>query len=252
VTSSTGPTGAPTGADTVLSPAPPPSPLSALDRAFLLDALGLLILVRHGQQQWPTEDPAPASAFVDPPLSALGRRQAELVGEHLAEEHVDAVYSSHLRRAADTAKEIGRHHGLEPQIFQDLREVEMFGRLEPGTKARDVVPPEVLIGARARFVVERRWDVFPYTESSADFSNRVVRVIEGILAVNPDRRVVIACHGGVINAYLSHLLQLRADMFFQPAHASVHRVRAGDGRRVVHSLNELHHLEGSDPKLVTF
>jgi probable phosphoglycerate mutase len=60
------------------------------------------------------------------------------------------------------------------------------------------------------------------------------------------------CHGGVINAYIGHLLGLRQDMFFRPAHASVSRVLAGDGRRVIHTLNELHHLQAVDPALVTF
>jgi hypothetical protein len=41
-------------------------------------------------------------------------------------------------------------------------------------------------------------------------------------------------------------------MFFRPGHASVSRVRVGDGRRVIHTLNELHHLAEVDPALVTF
>jgi hypothetical protein len=40
-------------------------------------------------------------------------------------------------------------------------------------------------------------------------------------------------------------------MFFRPAHASVSRVLAGDGRRVLLTLNEVHHLAASDPALVT-
>ena len=56
----------------------------------------------------------------------------------------------------------------------------------------------------------------------------------------------------MINAYIGHLLGLRQDMFFRPAHASVSRVLVGDGRRVIHTLNELHHLQAVDPDLVTF
>ena len=41
-------------------------------------------------------------------------------------------------------------------------------------------------------------------------------------------------------------------MFFRPAHASVSRVLTGAGRRVIHTLNELHHLQAADPSLVTF
>jgi len=44
---------------------------------------------------------------------------------------------------------------------------------------------------------------------------------------------------------------LDEDMFFRPAHASVHRVLARDDRRVVLSLNELTHLVSPDD-LLTF
>ena len=109
----------------------------------------------------------------------------------------------------------------------------------------------ILRGIQERFVQERSWDVYPYTETAAEFRHRVVNVIEGILSVHTADRVVVACHGGVINAYIGHILGLGVDMFFRPAHASVSRVLAGDGRRVVHSLNEVHHLGEVDPRLVT-
>jgi probable phosphoglycerate mutase len=80
----------------------------------------------------------------------------------------------------------------------------------------------------------------------------VVTVVEGILALHAGKHLAIVCHGGVINSYLGHILGLQEDMFFRPAHASVSRVLAGDGRRVIHTLNEYHHLGAVDPALVTF
>src|SRR6202021_914767 len=81
---------------------------------------------------------------------------------------------------------------------------------------------------------------------------RDVPVVEGILALHKGQQLAVVCHGGVINAYIGHLLGLRQDMFFRPAHASVSRVLTGDGRRVIHTLNELHHLQAADHSLVTF
>jgi probable phosphoglycerate mutase len=233
-------------------PAPVP-PVSPLDRAFLTGQPGVatLILVRHGQQEWPEGPNPPASEWVDPPLSATGRRQAEVVGQSLAGEAVDAVYSSHLKRALETGRQIGRHHGMQPEVFEELREIEMFRDLPAGTSVRDVVPKLILRGMQERFVQERRWDVYPYTETSAEFRHRVVSAIEGILDLHAGQRVVVACHGGVINGYIGHILGLEVDMFFRPCHASVSRVLSGDGRRVVHSLNEVHHLGEVDPGLVT-
>ena len=57
-----------------------------------------LCLVRHGQQAI-LGGQGPIGDAVDPPLSEIGRRQAELVGRRFADERVDAVYSSTLARA---------------------------------------------------------------------------------------------------------------------------------------------------------
>jgi hypothetical protein len=72
------------------SPPPPPSPL---DVAFLTDQpnVGTLILVRHGQQEWPQGPNRPAAEWKDPPLSSTGHRQAETVGEALANETIAAI-----------------------------------------------------------------------------------------------------------------------------------------------------------------
>jgi broad specificity phosphatase PhoE len=137
-------------------------------------------------------------------------------------------------------------------VLTELREIEMFRDLPEGARVRDIVPEPVLLGMRERFVRERKWDVYPYTETSTEFGHRVVNVIEGILALHPGQRVVVACHAGVINAYIGHVLGLEEDMFFRPGHASVSRVMAGAERRVVHTLNEIHHLKAVDPELVTF
>jgi len=233
------------------SPPPPPSPL---DRAFLTGQpdVGALILVRHGQQEWPGGPNPAASEWVDPPLSAVGQRQAEAVGASLAHDQIDAVYSSHLRRAAETGGQIAKHHGIDPVVYEELREIEIFRDLPPGASIRDVVRPPFLRGMQERFIRERRWDVYPYTETSAEFRHRVLTSVEGILAEHPAQRVVIACHGGVINAYVGYLLGLDEDMFFRPGHGSISRVLVGDGRRVVHTLNEFHHLAAVDPALVTF
>ena len=52
----------------------------------------------------------------------------------------------------------------------------------------------------------------------------------------------MACHGGVINAYLAEMLGLDVDMFFRPFHASIHRVLFGHGKRVIETLNEESYL----------
>ncbi|HEX3424535.1 MAG TPA: histidine phosphatase family protein [Acidimicrobiales bacterium] len=235
----------------------PPSPLPAaspLDRTFLTNLPGVttMILVRHGKQHFPHRDNPTNVDWVDPELSETGRRQADAVGRALAGEQIDAVYSSPLMRALATAREIARHHHhLEPQIVADLREVELFRDLPDPTALSALIGSDELRRLQERFIRERRWDVYPYSESSAAFRARVIPAVDAIAVRHRGERVVVACHSGVVNAYLGHTLGLREDMFFRPAHASVSRVLADGDRRVVHSLNETHHLAVLDPPLVT-
>ena len=210
-----------------------------------------LVLVRHGQQLVPKrEDPFEAS--VDPPLSETGERQVELLGERFRNERVDAVYSSNLLRAHDTAESVAKRHGLVPVVVEDLREVEVFRDLQPGVTAHDALGPIAAHGVRERMKVEKRWDVYPWSESGADFRRRVVNAIEGIAVVNVGKRIVISCHGGVINAYIAHHLGIPADMWFRPQHTSVNVMLAGaHGVRAVRTIGDVHHLV-AHPELVTF
>ena len=58
-----------------------------------------------------------------------------------------------------------------------------------------------------------------------------------------DRRVVVVCHGGAINAYLGHVAGIDRPLWFEPAYASISRVAASrDGVRSIVSINETGHL----------
>jgi probable phosphoglycerate mutase len=210
-----------------------------------------LCIVRHGQQAV-YGGHGPYGDVIDPPLSDVGARQAELVGRRFANQRVDAVYSSQLQRAQATAAQVGRHHGLEPVTVADLREIEVFRDVPPEMSVREFLGTPLFLGVRERMIYEKRWDVYPYSESSAEFRKRTVNAIEGIIATNEGRRVVVACHGGVINAYLAHYLGIEYDMFFRPAHTSVNVLLAGDhGVRALQSLGDVNHLLAEEG-LVTY
>ena len=82
----------------------------------------------------------------------------------------------------------------------------------------------------------------PEGYNQATGGHTVVDMLAGAQAVVdqivPGETIVIACHGGVINAYLAEVLGLVPDMFFRPYHASSHRMLFGQGRRVIETLNE--------------
>ncbi len=229
----------------------PGRPPSTFDQAFLtgVEDVTEMLLIRHAQQQFDPD--GTAGELVDPPLSEHGRLQARLLGEALSTLHLDAVLSSPLRRAHETALAVAQHHRLEPQVVDDLREVEIFRDVPPGETPGAFIGKELLEAARQRMLNERVWDVYPFSESSAAFRKRTINAIEAAIATHPNHRIAIVCHGGVINAYVSHIIGSPYDMFFRPAHTSINIVAAGMGRRVLRTLNDTHHLRTGEGDLLT-
>ena len=68
-----------------------------------------LYIIRHGETEWNTEEVFRGRK--DVPLNEAGLSQAELTGAFLADKGVDAVYSSPLVRATQTAQAICRATG---------------------------------------------------------------------------------------------------------------------------------------------
>lgn len=89
-----------------------------------------LILVRHGQTEW--NQLGRIQGRTDIPLNDTGIMQARAAGEWLSQRRIDAVYSSPMQRAFDTATEIARPYGLPVIILDDIIEID-FGLWEKKT-----------------------------------------------------------------------------------------------------------------------
>jgi len=190
-----------------------------------------LIVVRHGLPETVVRsDGAPADA----PLNATGRQQAERVATWLRAERIDAVYSSPLRRARETAMPLAALHGHTVAIHEGVAEYDRDSSL--------YIPMEDL--KRANYEEWRRvMSGKLFAEDPADFRAGVAAAMEEIIAANRGRRVVVFCHGGVINAWASHVLGTREVFFFDPTYTSINRFMAATtGERSVISLNEAAHL----------
>lgn len=225
--------------------------LSPLERLYLLGVEGVteVLLVRHAEQA--SDISGPVGDFRDPPLSERGREQARLVGEALSSTHLGAIFSSGLQRALKTAEAIAGHHRLDVQVIEDLREHETFRDLPDDQTALQALPRELLRGLQARLLAERSVDVYPYSESSYDFRKRALNAVEQAIASQRAERIAIVCHSGVINIYVSHIMKSPYDLIFGADHTSISLIAAGDGRRVIRSLNDVKHLQTPDGDLRT-
>jgi broad specificity phosphatase PhoE len=195
-----------------------------------------LLLVRHALpvRREVTDGPA------DPELSTVGRAQAEHLATYLSSEHLDAIYASPLRRACETAAAIAGYHSVTPQVCDGVAE---FDRFSP-----DYIPTEELKAAndpRYHAIINGEWD--SADETADEFRGRVVETIEQLIDDHPAQRIVVVCHGGVINGYMCHVLGLvRPRGFFYPNYTSINRIAAArGGTRSVVTINETSHLRGT-------
>ena len=192
-----------------------------------------LLLVRHGLplRREVIEGPA------DPELSPEGRDQATRLANYLAPEKIAAIYSSPLKRAVQTAEPLAQSTGLPISIVEEVAE---YDRL-----SNEYIPIEELRAAN-----DERWQKLLAGEWQSDsdtlesFRHRVVSSFEQLISQHASQRIVVTCHGGVINQYLAHIIGISTERgFFYPQYTSIHRVVASqNGLRSVVSLNEIAHL----------
>ena len=205
-----------------------------------LDGVCEFLLVRHGEQEF---DPAATLRHnVDAPLSELGDRQALAVGERLAAVTVDAVYASPLQRAFTTGQAIAGHHGLYVHPTPALAEIELWAGLDQDRSLLDNLGPEELTSIYRAAGASRRWDAYPYSEDPAGFRTRVRAAFDTIAAAHEGERVVVACHGGVINAFLAGIFGSPHDTVVTVHHTSISMVRAAGERRAVVTVNDFAHV----------
>ena len=191
-----------------------------------------LILIRHALPlRVETSDGSPA----DPPLGDEGRSQADRMATWMASEPLDALYTSPLRRARETAAPLEKLTGLE-------------ARVEPGLTEFDADAPVYIPMEELKRVDPERWKALVtsgfYLEGAVEsFRSTVVSSLERVIDAHPGDRVAVVCHGGVINAWASHLLALDQLFLFEPIYTSVNRfLAARSGERTLTSLNEAAHL----------
>lgn len=170
----------------------------------------LFYLVRHGQIERGTVGKAIDPA--DPPLSALGRTQAEAIAAYLRQRPISRVSASPLRRAQETAAPLAAALGLPVMVEPRLRERINFGDLPGQTLAEFVALWE-------RCNRERDF-VPPVGLSSRAAGQQVESFVADVHAELPDGEVVAVGHGGIIADFLLNICPPEALAHISPAFAA--------------------------------
>jgi probable phosphoglycerate mutase len=203
-----------------------------------------VILIRHAETPWNRE--RRMQGHIDTPLSDAGRAQAAALGRRLADGAFNALYSSDLCRARETARAIAERSGREVVSDARLRE-RSFGIFEGLTYAEMAERhPEDF----ARFDARDPDYVMPGGESARAFWERCLACLGEIGERHAGAEVVVVTHGLVLDAVYreAHGLGYHEPRPVPLVNASINAFSYEDGMWRMESWGDVGHL---DPALVT-
>jgi len=180
-----------------------------LEALFLIGVEGVteVWLVRHADCYFEMTDSS------DPPLSSIGRDQAERLARRMQGVEHAAVYSSPYQRAIETAKAIGYDVRVDDRLVEMALEVNDDGSLD-------------------------------FRELPADVVGRMTAAVDEMISRHPGERVVAVSHGAAIMTYITNVLHLDpGQLRMYPYFTSISVVRASGDRRMLGALGDVAHLE---------
>jgi broad specificity phosphatase PhoE len=196
-----------------------------------------LILVRHGETAWNVGKIYRGRTDVN--LDEVGIKQAELLGKYLSDCELEAIYSSPLKRALDTANIIARYQRISVHVAEGLIDFD-YGEWQslPEQEAKRLHP-----------TLHNEWHNNPHKvkmpggESLEDVRGRAVEVVNDVLS-KYQGSVVLVSHRVVIKVLICSLLGLDNSHFW-----SIHQDVGGitifdyvDERFVLTRHNDTLHL----------
>ena len=151
-----------------------------------------IYLARHAESDWNAENRF--QGHMDRPLTERGRAQAEALADELADKPLEAVFSSPLHRALDTAELVAARHDLPAIPVEALREVDVGGWAGLSRSEVEVRFPDAF----------GRWlaggEGWENGETYDEMAERVLAAVRQIAGEHPESTVLIVSHGGPIRA----------------------------------------------------
>lgn len=164
-----------------------------------------ILLVRHGQT--PTTGKVLPGRAKGLHLAEQGVEQAKIAALRIAELDIDAVYSSPLERAKETAAPISAACGLKTKVDRGLFECD-FGDWT-GKQLKDLMKlPEWQTVQRAPSTFR-----FPNGESFTEMQTRMVSALDKLRALHPGGTIVCVSHADTIKAAVAHAMGTHIDLF---------------------------------------
>lgn len=183
-----------------------------------------IIAIRHGETDWNAQ--TRIQGHMDIPLNNHGRWQAQQLAQALVTEDIQAIYSSDLERAYETANSIRLSHpallGNPPKQIKALRE-RHFGMFEGKTWA------EIETGWHEQALRWRQRDVDFAPEGGENllqFQTRISEITDQLAAQHTGQQIVLVAHGGVMDVLyrLATRLDLQAPRTWALENTAINRL----------------------------
>jgi len=196
-----------------------------------------LILARHGETVWNVEKVYRGRTDVN--LDEVGIKQAELLGKYLSNRELEAIYSSPLRRALDTANIVARYQKIGVHVAEGLIDFN-YGEWQtlPEQEAKRLYP-----------TLHNEWHnnphkvIMPGGESLEDVRRRAIEVVNDVLS-KYQGSVVLVSHRVVNKVLICYLLGLDNSYFWNIKQdvGGITIFNYVDGRFVLTRHNDTSHL----------
>lgn len=201
-----------------------------------------IVAIRHGETAWNVD--ARIQGHLDIPLNDTGLWQAERAGAALADEQLDAIYSSDLQRAWVTAQTVGNATGCTVQPDTGLRE-RCFGSFE-GRTFKEV---EAEHPAQALLWRKRDPDFVPDGggESLYMLRSRIQHTVDRLAAKHMGGQIALVAHGGVMDILyrLATRQDLQAPRTWELGNAAINRLLWTPEGLTLVGWGDVAHLQGA-------
>lgn len=200
--------------------------------------MGKIYLIRHGETD--ANRTFQFQGHIDNPLNSKGLQQAAALGKYYKNIELDAVYSSSMQRAKQTAMPLVQSHGVDLQPLDELKEVS-FGDWE-GLSYDEI---KAKWGDQLElFFTQPAQCRMPGGESFYDVAKRVQAAYNMIIEENGGKNIAIVSHGGVVRVQLCLLLGLDINKLwmFGVHNASTTCIGSWQNRFTIEYVNDTHYL----------
>ncbi len=161
-----------------------------------------VIFFRHGETKWNILGKYQGQSDIE--LTEKGKKQGKLLARYFPSDKLDAIYSSDLSRAMETAGYVAEKFNLTVNPEKAFREMN-FGEWE-GLTYEEIVTksPEGM----KNFMIRPDILKVPGGENFQILQDRAVKRLSELIKIHENQTIAIAAHGGVLRTILAAALEM--------------------------------------------